>query len=129
MAVVSVAVLLLWRNRAGARRTDRFYALFACAVTLSVQLVGVYLVFASLILPALATRRLAGAGAFCWLGYGTSAYIVGLSCRRDRSALGRGVLTMACSRPCGAGDGRFARTAARRPDYQRPLPSCIRGAQ
>jgi hypothetical protein len=34
-----------------------FYALFALSVTTSVQLVGVYLVFASLIIPALATRR------------------------------------------------------------------------
>ena len=33
-----------------------FYALFALAVTASVQLVGVYLVFASLIIPALASR-------------------------------------------------------------------------
>lgn len=37
-----------------------FYTVFALAVTVSVQLVGVYLVFASLILPALGTRRLAG---------------------------------------------------------------------
>jgi zinc/manganese transport system permease protein len=34
-----------------------FYFLFAIAVTASVQLVGVYLVFASLILPALASRK------------------------------------------------------------------------
>jgi zinc/manganese transport system permease protein len=37
-----------------------FYTVFAAAVTLSVQLAGVYLVFASLILPALAVRGLAG---------------------------------------------------------------------
>lgn len=37
-----------------------FYVTFAFAVTASVQLVGVYLVFASLIIPALATRRMAG---------------------------------------------------------------------
>lgn len=37
-----------------------FYAVFAAAVTLSVQLAGVYLVFASLILPALAVRGLVG---------------------------------------------------------------------
>lgn len=42
-----------------------FYLLFAAAVTVSVQLVGIYLVFASLILPALATRGL------------KSAYLVG----------------------------------------------------
>jgi zinc/manganese transport system permease protein len=35
-----------------------FYLLFALAITASVQLVGVYLVFASLILPALAVRGL-----------------------------------------------------------------------
>lgn len=34
-----------------------FYLLFALAVTLSVQLVGVYLVFASLIIPGLGVRR------------------------------------------------------------------------
>ena len=34
----------------------RFYILFAFAVTASVQLVGVYLVFTTLIVPALATR-------------------------------------------------------------------------
>jgi zinc/manganese transport system permease protein len=38
-----------------------FYGVFALAVTASVQLVGVYLVFSSLIIPALATRSLAGA--------------------------------------------------------------------
>lgn len=43
-----------------ARRDVGFYLLFACAVTLSVQLAGVYLVFASLIVPALAVRRMPG---------------------------------------------------------------------
>jgi zinc/manganese transport system permease protein len=36
-----------------------FYVLFALVVTQSVQLVGIYLVFASLIIPALAARRFA----------------------------------------------------------------------
>lgn len=36
-----------------------FYVLFACVVTISVQLVGLYLVFTTLIVPALAVRRLA----------------------------------------------------------------------
>lgn len=35
-----------------------FYCLFACVVTASVQLVGLYLVFTTLIVPALATRNL-----------------------------------------------------------------------
>ena len=34
-----------------------FYVLFALTVTVSVQLVGVYLVFTTLIVPALATYR------------------------------------------------------------------------
>ena len=51
-----------------------FYVLFACAVTVSVQLVGLYLVFATLVVPALATfyvkrRRLPKAYAIGALGY------------------------------------------------------------
>src|SRR3982750_2732770 len=38
-----------------------FYVLFAIAVTVSVQLVGLYLVFATLIVPPLATRGMTGA--------------------------------------------------------------------
>lgn len=56
-ALVSLVVVLLWftmRNRLG---RAGFYILFAFAVTASVQLVGIYLVFASLILPAMATRH------------------------------------------------------------------------
>jgi zinc/manganese transport system permease protein len=58
MAALSALVLALWfgaRDRLG--RTG-FYLLFALAVTASVQLVGVYLVFTSLIVPALAVRGL-----------------------------------------------------------------------
>ena len=56
-----------------------FYVLFACAVTVSVQLVGLYLVFATLVIPALATfyaqrRRLAKA-----YGVGSLGYAVGLA--------------------------------------------------
>lgn len=52
-AAVYAAIGLLWRPLT--RHGLGFYALFALAITTSVQLVGVYLVFASLILPALAT--------------------------------------------------------------------------
>jgi zinc/manganese transport system permease protein len=55
-AAIASAVLLgviAWR---GSRLEGLFfYAIFALAITVSVQLVGVYLVFASLIVPALAT--------------------------------------------------------------------------
>jgi zinc/manganese transport system permease protein len=57
-----------------------FYLLFACAVTLSVQLAGIYLVFASLIIPALAVRRAPGrAGlALAW-SIGAAGYALGLA--------------------------------------------------
>ncbi len=50
------ALLALWFGMGERLGRSGFYLLFACAVTVSVQLVGVYLVFASLIIPALATR-------------------------------------------------------------------------
>lgn len=56
-AIVSAAVLALWWALPSRFRGALFYALFAVAVTISVQLVGIYLVFASLILPALVARR------------------------------------------------------------------------
>ena len=71
-AVLSAAILAIWilfRHKLG---TFGFYALFALAVTASVQLVGVYLVFASLIIPALASHRVKRSRP-------TAAYIVGLS--------------------------------------------------
>ena len=55
---VYAGILALWfgfRDRLG---RAGFYALFAVAVTLSVQLVGLYLVFATLIVPPLATRHM-----------------------------------------------------------------------
>jgi zinc/manganese transport system permease protein len=51
---IIVPVWLLWREKIGA---FGFYVTFAIAVTASVQIVGIYLVFASLIIPALATFR------------------------------------------------------------------------
>ncbi len=56
--VVSVAIVLIWFNHKDKIGRTGFYVLFAIAITLSVQLVGVYLVFASLIIPALATAKL-----------------------------------------------------------------------
>jgi zinc/manganese transport system permease protein len=57
-----------------------FYATFAIAVTASVQLVGVYLVFTSLIVPALATRGMTGRARLV-AGYGVGAvgYALGLA--------------------------------------------------
>lgn len=51
-AVIYVILLYVW-VRFRANRSALFYFVFPIAITLSVQLVGVYLVFASLIIPAL----------------------------------------------------------------------------
>jgi len=61
------------------RRRALFYGLFAVTVTASVQLVGVFLVFASLIIPALAAR-IAGAERALLFAYafGLIGYILGL---------------------------------------------------
>jgi zinc/manganese transport system permease protein len=69
-------LLLVRANRKGLA----FYAIFAAAVTLSVQLAGVYLVFASLILPALAVRGLSGSGGV-WRAWvlGALGYALGLA--------------------------------------------------
>lgn len=55
--VVISIVLFLFQNRLSRLG---FYLIFALAVTASVQLVGVYLVFTSLIVPALAVRHYSG---------------------------------------------------------------------
>lgn len=56
-AIATVFVIaFLWRYQGRINRLS-FYLLFALAVTQSVQLVGVYLVFSSLIVPSLAVRN------------------------------------------------------------------------
>lgn len=79
VAVLSALILGLWlglKQRLGALG---FYLLFACAVTASVQLVGVYLVFTSLIVPALASRRYPGSWRLgAGYGLGLAGYLLGL---------------------------------------------------
>ena len=79
VAALTAVILALWfglRDRLG---RFGFYALFAFAVTASVQLVGVYLVFASLIVPALACRyyppRIRMAAGYL---VGAASYVLGL---------------------------------------------------
>ncbi len=55
-----------------------FYVLFALAVTVSVQLVGLYLVFATLIVPPLATRRMTRGRLGAAWGLGAAGYALGL---------------------------------------------------
>jgi zinc/manganese transport system permease protein len=78
MALLTVVVLAGWFGFA--RRLGRlaFYLLFALAVTASVQLVGVYLVFSSLIVPALATRHLGKRRIWVAYAMGAAAYAIGL---------------------------------------------------
>lgn len=77
-AAVYAGILVLWfgwRERIG--RTG-FYLLFAVAVTVSVQLVGLYLVFATLIVPPLATRRMRRARLGAAWALGLAGYAIGL---------------------------------------------------
>ena len=77
VALLYTLILAVWFGFRGARHPLLFYTLFSLAVTASVQLVGVYLVFASLIIPALALRRHRGT---LLLGYavGVCGYATGL---------------------------------------------------
>src|SRR5450755_112754 len=77
-AGVYAMILALWfgmRERLG---STGFYVLFALAVTVSVQLVGLYLVFATLIVPPLATRRLQRYRLAAAWGVGALGYAAGL---------------------------------------------------
>jgi zinc/manganese transport system permease protein len=69
VAAVYAVLLAVWFGLGSRVGRIGFYLIFACAVTASVQLVGIYLVFATLIVPALATRRLAGAYALSGVAY------------------------------------------------------------
>lgn len=78
-AIASLVLLavIAWR---GARLTGlAFYAVFALAITVSVQLIGVYLVFTSLIVPALATAGMRGRSRLI-VAYaiGAAGYVSGL---------------------------------------------------
>jgi zinc/manganese transport system permease protein len=88
VAAASAAIVAAWFGLAVRGGRMAFYLVFACAVTLSVQLVGLYLVFATLIVPALATRgfarrRLAASYALGALGYAAG---LGLSLLSDLPA-------------------------------------------
>jgi zinc/manganese transport system permease protein len=61
VAILYAGVLALWFGMRARLGSVGFYLLFAVTVTQSVQLVGIYLVFASLIVPALAARILGAA--------------------------------------------------------------------
>jgi len=74
LAVVTAAVLAGWYGLRLKSSPLAFYLMFAIAITASVQVVGVYLVFASLIVPALAARGRLRRG----YGVGAIGYAAGL---------------------------------------------------
>lgn len=59
VAIVYAILLVAWFGFRAKLGRVGFYVIFAIAVTASVQLVGVYLVFGTLILPALGVHRVA----------------------------------------------------------------------
>jgi zinc/manganese transport system permease protein len=79
VSAASALIVAAWFGLGARMGRIGFYLLFACAVTVAVQLVGLYLVFATLIVPALATRLLPR-GRIA-LGYAIAAlsYAVGLA--------------------------------------------------
>ena len=80
VAALYIPLLLIWFNVNNTQRPILFYLVFSLAVTASVQLVGIYLVFASLIVPAIASRKIANPNRRLLTAYGIglSGYILGL---------------------------------------------------
>ncbi|HEV8691257.1 MAG TPA: metal ABC transporter permease, partial [Ideonella sp.] len=78
--VTAVLLLALWQGWVERLGRFGFYGVFAVAVTASVQLVGVYLVFSSLIIPALAMRKWPGPRRHVVAyGLGALGYALGLA--------------------------------------------------
>jgi len=77
-APVYLLILVAWFLKPSLRQGIGFYLLFALAITSSVQLVGVYVVFASLILPALAASGSAHPQRLAWL-CGIGSVLVGIA--------------------------------------------------
>ncbi len=79
IAILYVIVLAVWFTSQERIGRMGFYVVFAFTITAAVQVVGVYLVFASLILPALATRRLNGRTRLAaGYGIGAASYLAGI---------------------------------------------------
>jgi len=79
VALIYAAILALWFSLRKQQHPLLFYTLFAVMVTTSVQLVGVYLVFASLIMPTLAVRNAKRKKLLFAYCCGATAYALGLA--------------------------------------------------
>jgi zinc/manganese transport system permease protein len=79
VAALTGAICAVWFGL-GEQRVGRvgFYGLFGLAVTASVQMVGIYLVFSSLIIPALATRNARNRRMLKAYGVGALGYGLGI---------------------------------------------------
>lgn len=78
VAGLYAVILAVWFGLGERLGRVGFYVLFAFAVTVSVQLVGVYLVFATLIVPPLATRHMGRSRLAASWGIGVVGYAAGL---------------------------------------------------
>jgi len=78
VAILTAVVLVAWFRWSAKLGRLGFYLLFGLSVTASVQLVGVYLVFATLIVPALATRNASRGRLFKGYLVAAAGYAVGL---------------------------------------------------
>ena len=110
IALASALIVTVWLAYGARMGRIGFYLLFACAVTLAVQLVGLYLVFATLIIPALSTRlrsrsRLALAYAVAAVSYAAG---LALSMLSDLPA---GPLIVCCMTVTGLAAFAFSRPA------------------
>lgn len=87
-APLYVIAAVLWFGVPKVRNGLGFFVLFALVATASVQMVGVYVVFASLILPALAVNTMRGGRAGSAIAVGILAVIAGIvvSALRDLPA-------------------------------------------
>jgi zinc/manganese transport system permease protein len=79
VAVAYVLLLAVWFGAGPRIGRLGFYLVFACAVTVSVQLVGLYLVFTTLIVPALASRSYASRRLLAAYAVGITGYALGLT--------------------------------------------------
>ena len=79
VALAYAVILALWFGLGERLGRIGFYLLFACAVTISVQLVGLYLVFVTLVVPALATFYVRSRRMFKAYALGVLGYALGLA--------------------------------------------------
>ncbi len=78
-AVISLIVVFIWFNYKSKIGNIGFYVLFAVSITSAVQLIGVYLVFTSLVVPALAAAKYQTKPALVLAGIiGITGYFTGL---------------------------------------------------